>query len=336
MKKSARRMAMLGVVGVILVSCGGSSSYSSEISVSSSTSVAASTTSSVAPTTTSTTSTSTTTTIPEPVDVPVAEIVELENFIVHIDPAALDLKVTQVVVNTLNEIAETYPLINPADVMLYATGEDSFNWVKDKTREVDCLHHSEANRFSNFIGWGDECGLIMRVDGMPAECSPYSSPCKNAATVAAHEFFHVITAQILEPCRCRPLIFGNKIPNWYNEGVADYVGYAAVFGSSRPTLQTLTDFTEENAKRPEVDTDLVQIEGLWAKGFEQPWWFSFLYERSFLAILLLVEQFGEQVALLDYYYAIVFTGNYKDAFELTFGKTIEEFSDEFEVWLDSL
>jgi hypothetical protein len=335
MKKSARRMAVLGAVGVILVSCGGSSSDSSEISISSSTSVAASTTSSVAPTTTSTTSTSTTTTIPEPVDVPLAEIVELENLTFHIDQAALDLVATQDVVNAVNDILQTYPLTTPAHAILIATNEESLRWAQDKSREIDCMYEPDIKRYTQYVGGADVvsgCGFIMRVDVLQDRCGSLVTTCRTTATVGLHEFFHVITAQIVKPCSCRGPA-GNKFPIWYNEGAADYVSFVSLFGRSDKAIHSLIQMSTNQARTPDVDVDLVEIEKLWAEG---PGRFPFLYERSFLAILLLIEQYGEQAVLSDYYYAIVLTGNYEDAFELTFGKTIEEFSEEFDVWLDSL
>ena len=337
MKKSARRMAALGAVGVILVSCGGSSNDSSEISVSSSTSVAASTTSSVAPTTTSTTSTSTTTTIPEPVDVPLAEIVELENFTVHIDQPVLDLVATQDVVNAVNDILQIYPLTTPAHAVLYATNEDSTAWAQAKTREIDCLYYPDVNRYTLWVAWADirGCGFAMRADVMQARCWAPATTCKTAATVGVHEFFHVITAQILKTCSCWGPT-GRKYPLWYEEGAADYVGYVSLFGRSDDTKRSLIQITKDRAQLTDIDVDLVEIENLWTINVEEPSRFPALYERSFLAILLLIEQYGEQAVLFDYYYAIAFTRNYEVAFELTFGKTIEEFSDEFEVWLDSL
>lgn len=337
MNESERWTAMIGAVGVALVSCGGGTNVSSETSPPTSAIVSEISTSSVLPTTTSTTSTSTTTTIPESVDVPLAEIVEFENFTIYIDQAILELDVTQVVVNAVNDILENYPLITPASGILYATTEQSRAWAQARSREVDCMYSSDVKQYSLYVAFASKCGFFMRVDAMESQCFGLAKTCKTAATVGVHEFFHVITAQILESCSCRLTEWGRPLPDWYNEGTAEYVGYVSVFGSDDQTVQSMIEQTKGRARQQvEIDVDLVEIESFWAILMEQPWQFPTLYERSFLAILFLVEQYGEQAVLSDYFFAITSTRNYETAFEMTFGKTIMEFSDEFDIWLDSL
>lgn len=331
---SVQSFSIIVALVVGLSSCGAQTSENTDVSTT--TLARSTTTTSSSTTSTTSTSTTTTTTIPEAVDVPLAEVVELGDLTVHIEKTALDLRVTQDVVNAIDNVMDSYPLLAPADAILFSSGSESLLWAQSKSRELDCLYSSDINRYSSFIGWGNECGLLMRVDGMTSGCPSGLQVCKSGATVGVHEFFHVITAQILEPCSCRPLVMGNKLPNWYNEGTADFVGYVSVFGSDQKVIDSLIELSKSNARMAEIDVDLVEIEGLWAQGMEQPWWFGRLYERSFLAALLLVDQYGEQAVLSDYFYAVTLTGNYNDAFELTFGKSIEEFSDEFEVWLADL
>lgn len=77
------------------------------------------------------------------------------------------------------------------------------------------------------------------------------------------------------------------------------------------------------------------MEDLWSGGSAEPW-FQYLYDRSFLAVTLLVERFGEQAVIVEYFENVTALGNHEKGFEETFGITEAEFDAEFQAWITSL
>lgn len=261
------------------------------------------------------------------------DVIELESLSIHVDPLAMDLEETPLLVDLLTEIITENSLREPAVAVLYATGQESTRWAMETTRELDCLHYTDPQMY-DVVGWGNTCGFLMRVDAMNLDCGS-TDFCKNGLVAAAHEFFHVIGDQAVEPCVCEPLIYGNRLPNWLNEGLADYFGYATIFGDDPEWLEGAIVALRDRALRPEVNTNLVDIERLWGEGFGSDW-FQYLYERSFFAVALLVQQFDEETVFDTFLDNVVTTGHFSSGFETTFGKTEAQFSDEFDAWLQTL
>lgn len=288
----------------------------------------------LAVTTSSTTTTSTTAPDPEPDGIEITDVIELPNLTIHIDPRVLDLDETAAVVDTLDKVLTSLPLQFPADAVVYGSSDESFDWAVDITRQVDCLY-SDDRALYEYFGRGAPCGLVMRVDAMPIDCYGEDPPCKNGLTLAAHEFFHTITEQRVTTCVCEPLVFGNKIPNWYAEGIADYVAYQTVFDDDPDWLEKILQIYLPRATNPDIAVGISDMGVLWSEGAGQPW-FEFLYERSFFAVALLVDQFGESAVLDTIFDEVVKADNFAEGFEATFGKTEEQFSDEFLVWIAAL
>lgn len=258
---------------------------------------------------------------------------------VHVDPAIESLPETQYALEAILTTAQQY-VVRPGTVaLLYGSGEASITWAETKAKDVNCFNDIGADGIRNSVGWGRPCGLLMRVDAINFTCFE-ESLCKQGRTVAAHEFFHVVAYQLLDECTCEPKIYGNKIPNWLNEGVADYVGYATVYGTTPGTLDQseldrLRSELANRASNPAVAVGLVDMEELWVSGYTQDW-FQYLYDRSFLAVTLLIERFGDDVVLEDFFANVVNANTFGTGFEETFGLTEAEFDAEFQEWITTL
>jgi|GEM_PF-5996450 len=276
-----------------------------------------------------TTSTSTTTTVPKPGG----------NLDVHIDPAIESLPETQQALEMILRTEQQY-YVRPGTVtLLYGTDQTSVDWAFQKAKELNCFQDIGINGFVRLVGWGRPCGLMMRVDGVNYDCFD-DTWCKQGRTVAAHEFYHVVAYQVLENCTCEPRIFGQKIPNWLNEGITDYVGYAMVYGATpgsldRNELLRLRTELKTRATNSAVAVGVIAMEDLWSGGSAEPW-FQYLYDRSFLAVTLLVERFGEQAVIVEYFENVTALGNHEKGFEETFGIAEAEFDAEFQAWIKSL
>lgn len=258
---------------------------------------------------------------------------------IHIDPAVEASPVLDLAVDAVIQTAKQYP-VRPGTIgLFYGSGEESIAWAEQKAKELDCFQDLGPNGFSNSVGWGRPCGFLMRIDGVPFECA-LPILCKQGRTVAAHEFFHVVAYQVLEECLCEPKIFGNKIPNWLNEGIADYVGYAMIYGATPGSLgqeemNRLRSELKDRASNPDIAVGVIALEDLWAGGFQEPW-FQYLYDRSFLAVTLLVERFGEEAVLKDFLANVTQANTFSVGFETTFGITEAEFDSEFQSWISTL
>lgn len=258
---------------------------------------------------------------------------------VHVDPAIESLPETQYALEAILTTAQQY-VVRPGTVaLLYGSGEASITWAETKAKDVNCFNDIGADGIRNSVGWGRPCGLLMRVDAINFTCFE-EKLCKQGRTVAAHEFFHVVAYQLLDECTCEPKIYGNKIPNWLNEGVADYVGYATVYGTTPGTLDQseldrLRSELANRASNPAVAVGLVDMEELWVSGYTQDW-FQYLYDRSFLAVTLLIERFGDDVVLEDFFANVVNANTFGTGFEETFGLTEAEFDAEFQEWITTL
>jgi hypothetical protein len=278
---------------------------------------------------TTTSSTSTTTTEPQH-----AGAVEF-----HIDPVAQYLPGTGFLVDIIKKTEDVFPVLPGTKAIMYHSENRSFDWVAQTTKELGCFNDlRRGNRGFDSVGWGRECGFLMRIDAMNYQCtSPV--PCKQNLTVAAHEFFHVVALQKLQPCSCNPRIYGNKVPNWLNEGIADYVGYAMVYGDESgnltlPQIRELRDALKARGHSVDFNPSLAEVEQLFQGDLSLPR--GSIYDRSFLAVSLLVERFGEEAVLVDYFDNVVVTGHYTTGFVETFGISESDFDKEFQTWIATL
>jgi hypothetical protein len=266
--------------------------------------------------------------------IPITEVIELPGMTIHVDPEVVALPQTASVVEQFPDLLEAMPLRDPVDVMLYGTNDTSIDWIDDKTRELECLTQEDRESFLGG-GWAAPCGLILRVDALGTDCRGEASPCVNILTVAAHEYFHIVTDELLEPCVCEPLIYGNKIPNWYAEGIADYVGLRSVFGDDPDWLTKALENQKARATDRVVSVGLVELEELWSGGPSQEW-FGLLYNRSFFAVAFLVERNGEAAVLGDFFEELAVAGRFEPGFEATFGATVRDIESEFLEWVAAL
>ncbi len=263
----------------------------------------------------------------------------ISNLDVRIDPKSQYLPEVQFILEIVKTTEQLYPVTPGTKVIMFSTSEESYQWVRQTTSETRCHNDKSRSDILNSAGWGHECGFIMRLDAMGYRCG-LPGPCPQSRTVAAHEFFHVATNQRLQGCACEPRIFGNKVPNWINEGAAEYVGYAVTYGRQPGSLsqgelgelqrRKIEEFGHSDSFRP----SLKELESLWQGNISQSG--GNLYSRSFLAVSLLVEKFGEKVVLVDYFDNVARTGHYSTGFRETFGMTETEFNDEFQVWVAAL
>ncbi len=263
----------------------------------------------------------------------------VSNLDVHIDPAIESLPEINMALDAVLATEQQYAVRPGTVALFYGSSDSSIEWAQQKAQELNCFTDIDSNGFRNSVGWGRNCGFLMRIDGINFGCNN-SDLCKQGRTVAAHEFFHVAILQLLEGCICEPKIWGNKVPNWLNEGIADYVGYAMVYGSTPGSLQpTLIDnlrvSLKDRASDPAVAVGVVEMEELWATGYQQPW-FGRLYSRSFLAVTLLVEKFGEDAVLRNFFANVNTAGEFSAGFEKTFGISEADFDAEFQTWIQTL
>lgn len=274
--------------------------------------------------TVSTSSTSTTTTIP------------VSNLEILIDPASPDRDNANVIVESLTAMERDFPVEPGTVVILYSKTESSIAWALDVVREKNCFETTTAAELSGMLGIGSECGLLMRLDKEPS-CDELEL-CKTRPVVAAHEFFHVVQHQTL--------LAGESLffRNWLNEGAADYVGYAYAYGEtpgalSPAQIELFRSNLKELAQHPKLEGDLNRMQVLFNYDPSQgplERWYAYLYNRAFLAVTLLVEKFGKDAVLFDYVRRTAETRDYEKAFKLTFGVSQDEFSTEFESWLQGL
>jgi hypothetical protein len=225
-------------------------------------------------------------------------------------------------------------------VILYADTEPSFEWVQSTTREVGCFEDTEVSYLRIAGAQGRGCGFLMRFGKLPV-CEG-TTWCKDRAFIAAHEYFHVVMFETLG-------IKGNhvpphfrKIPIWMTEGVADYVGYAYTYGST-PGMLSDAEVAQFGADvkplimDPNVNVGLDKLGDLWTTTSRPaPRWLLYAFHRAFLATSLLIDKFGQEKVLFDYYRNILSTGDHLSAFEMTFGVTEAQFDQEFSAWLSKL
>lgn len=269
----------------------------------------------------------------------------MSNLNIHIDPEIEWMPEVEKALSAVFATEQQYEVRPGTVALFYGSDDSSIAWAQQRAKELNCFADLDSKYWKDTVGFARSCGFVMRVDGIGYyrydSCS--YSDCKNGQTVAAHEFHHVAILQLLEQCICEQLIWGNKIPNWLNEGIADYVGYAIVYGSTPGSIESsLIDDLRFSLKALATDEaismGLVEMEELWATGWQSPLppWFGFLYERSFLAVTYLVEKFGEEAVLRNFFSNVVAANDFAAGFERTFGISEAAFDSDFQTWIQTL
>lgn len=279
--------------------------------------------------TSSTTSTSTTTLAPY-----------ISNLDVRVDPAVIDSPEITAILESLERMERAFPVPAGTVVILYGDTEPSVDWVRSTTRDVGCFDDHDASYFRNAGAQGRGCGLLMRFGKLPA-CEG-TTWCKSRAFIAAHEYFHIVITEVLGNNGNQLPTHFREIPIWMHEGAADYIGYAFTYGSTPAKLSDseIARFGSDVKTLimdPNVNVGLDKLGDVWTTTSRPaPRWLLYAYHRAFLAVSLLIDKFGQEKVLVDYYRNISSTGDHLSAFEMTFGITEAEFDLEFSTWLSTL
>lgn len=205
----------------------------------------------------------------------------------------------------------------------------------NKAKEVNCFTYKTKDQLMSTLGWGEDCGIAMRLDGR-ANCDEVHF-CRTKITTAAHEYLHVMNLQQY-----------GRLPNgpslWMSEGSATYFGYMFTYGDPPGDLsdwhvEQLRKYLKDQSRDPKVNISFAEMDRAWSEldfstalGPEV----SYLYKRAFLAVTLLVEKYGKKAVLVDYVDNITETRDHFTAFEMTFGLTEDAFYEEFQTWIDAL
>ncbi len=262
---------------------------------------------------------------------PLAEVQLLEvgtsNLKFHIDPLAEALPSTQEILDVIRKTEKFFDYKPGTEVMLFTSSPESVDWVVQKAQELDCLSGITAEEiFSGVIGIGGACGLAMMVDAEFPECDGRVY-CRRGPSLAVHELYHTVFYQKVESCNCMYLPNGRLTPMWVNEGLADYVGYALIYGNDPENTEAVLTDMKDLATRFEVDVSLTKLEGLWLTGG------PYSYQRSYFAIMFLVEMFGEKKVFVEFIDEMITSGGYVAAFEKVFGISESTFDELFQKWM---
>lgn len=252
---------------------------------------------------------------------------------IHIDPLAKDLPQTEQILDVVYATEKVFEIEPGTAVILYGSNQDSVNWTVAKTQELGCLDTQSKEDIAFGVGIGAACGFLMRVDAMSLECVG-GSFCKTGLNTGAHELYHTVFDQKLQACGCSLLPNGDFVPTWIVEGFADYVGYALVYGTDLVVIEKSWSDLMDRANQPDVDRGLTAMEPLWGSlmGTSS---FQYLYDRAYFAVSLLVQKYGEHKVFVELLDRVIATGDYRTAFQQTFGVPEEEFDAEFQRWVTS-
>lgn len=259
----------------------------------------------------------------------------VSNLDIHIDPNSPDTQLAEPLLETLEIVERQYPVRPGTVVLLYSKTDASVEWALNKTKELKCMdYHSKAN-LQVALGWSDACGIAMRLDGRPA-CDEIRL-CRTTIGTAAHEFLHVMNLQQYGG-------YTDALSRWFSEGSATYFGYMFTYGdppgelSDRIVAQLRTNLKEQS-RVPEINIPFKDMDNIWLNqdlSKPVPVWIPYLYNRSFLAVSLLIEKFGEHAVFVEYVDNFTEMRDHPKAFEKTFGITEDAFYAEFQAWIDAL
>lgn len=264
------------------------------------------------------------------------------NFEFHIDPIAQHFPEIDFIKEALFEVEEQFPVPAGTKVILFSSTESSLDWVKRTTNDIGCFSNQVDEYLRKAGAQGRGCGLLMRFDAIRSLRSvPASST--NLWFVAAHEVFHVVVGNKLdfrEELGEQGLLNWRRARQWMHEGTAQYVGFAMSYGANPGSLSTqeierLRAELKNAARMESINKSLLDLEAVWYRApFPSPPYE--LYHRSFLAVTLLVEKFGVDAVLNDYFDNVFKTQDSGEGFQQTFGISEEEFDAEFQAWINSL
>lgn len=274
-------------------------------------------------------------TIPEP-DVTPADLTpeepgeQLEDEEVGDEPAVAEESVAEVEPYELPE-GVTFVYDDGARIHLASVER----WVTEANEQFLEIFGAEVTEATIFI-FADIEGLQRAVTqflntrleylnlhgGTPAQAWPrslgfYTAHQAPGDTLIIHELFHVLQHQLAHPDgSLLPLI-----PTWMAEGQADYATVVVREALGRPTSRAMYGDCRGQ------DTSLAELEDDHLASAQN----SLRYCYGFNATELLVEGSGTD-SIIEYW-AMQGQGEpWKEAFHNTFGRTIEEFYDEFDEW----
>jgi hypothetical protein len=287
--------------------------------------------SSVASTSTISTLTSTTTT----------QVPLISNLKMYVDPIGVHLPEFTFIRETLEQMERRFPIKPGTVAILYTSSEPAIDWVKRTARSVRCFADHGSSHLRGAGGEGRGCGFLMRFDSFRV-CQGQID-CKDVRFVAAHEFFHTlvgITLGSFDYLQEQTVARFRRVPFWIHEGTADYVAYAMTRSESMGSLSVaevdeLRMALKDVARDPSINRSLKSLESIWRQAPAVPTPGQ-LYPRSLLAVTLLIEKFGEQAVLFDYFNNVSSTGSGSAGFKQTFGITEDQFDDEFQAWINAL
>lgn len=261
--------------------------------------------------------------------------IPVSNLDIRIDPTSPDRANADIIVQTLHEMERDYPVKPGTLVVLYSKTDASVAWAKEILHNVNCFERTTEDALRGFLGLGNACGLAMRLDKEPA-CYEVEF-CRTRRFVAAHEFFHVVQYQLFS---------GEMLwfTSWLWEGAADYVGYSYAYGKTpgqltHEEIEALRSNLKDFARDPHIEGGLSRMQVLINGSVGPnplPRWRSYLYNKAFLAVTLLIDKFGSDSVLFDYVRKVGETRDFEKSFELVFGVSQDDFSTEFETWLETL
>jgi hypothetical protein len=306
-----RRGVAFTLASVILIGCSGSSAPEAT------------------PTTTLAPTTSTTKPLPF-----------VSNFDYLIAPNAADHPLIPDLRSGIELIEPRYPVDPDTSIIVYTPDEADIEWAMATAKSRRCFQDYDAEALRWMTATARACGLLIQIDRY-GKCDD-KTRC-GATQMAIHEYAHLLRANQLGNTSDVLTDAYRDIPAWIHEADAEYFDYAFTFGSipGRLTQRDIADLRERlktYAQDPRLPASLLEMSIVWQQHYPDgpPSWFAYLYDRAFLAFTWLIERFGEQPTLTDYFANVVTTGSHHEAFESTFGITEDVFDKEFQAWIDAL
>ena len=179
--------------------------------------------------------------------------------------------------------------------------------------------------------------VTTAVDGTPVIVLIYgSNPFYKLEEAIAHEYFHVLQHQLLEPMYYHT---SEVEPYWLVEGMATYADhlYSQSRSDRRPFLgdrytpyEDLADAINEKETINPRFLENVAIASTFRDGYAvNP---TYVYSIAFAGADFLVEKAGED-SVVEFWRLFPQRPTWEQAFEEAFGMGIEAFYDSFEEWL---
>ena len=175
--------------------------------------------------------------------------------------------------------------------------------------------------------------IIFRLDPLQTNFSSLS----NLRKVGSHEVYHVFQEGILADCNCTTEDLGAPLGRWYLEGAAEYVGYADTWGTSSATRARIQKQFLSIVRDPKVSVPLRAVStALSGVSTDVGIDAGRVYPRAYFAVQYLIDRFGEDLVLNQFYGRVVAAGDWCVAFQQSFGLTEDQFDAQFQAWLTTL